>query len=154
LKWRRGSVGLLAGAIIMCAGAGAGAQQQSRVMPLEQVKQILEMTKDSWVAFRNYDGRQLYYLTHLVAWRCGIREVRYSENSDSLDQEWPLPPCNESMPNAVPQDAKVYERRPLASVSALAVQVVFDDGTMSPVRVYEPCEGAGEATCGYLKSER
>ena len=145
-------IGLFAGVFLFCPAAGA--QQQSRVMPVEQVKQILELTKDSWVAFRNYDGRQLYYLTHLVSWRCGISEVRYSENSDVLDKRWPLLPCNELMPNIVPEDAKVYETRPLGAISSLAVQLLFDDGTTSVVRIYEPCEGAGEATCGYLKSER
>ena len=27
-------------------------------MPLDQVKSILEATRDNWVAYRKYDGRQ------------------------------------------------------------------------------------------------
>lgn len=144
----------LAAAAVWLTPGPARADQQSRVMPLDQVKHILDATKDSWVAFRLYQGRQLYYLTHLVSWRCGIREIRYSENSGALDQTWPLPKCIKLLPNNIPDDAKVYERRKKGTVKTLAVQVTFDDGTQSPVRIYEPCEGAGEATCGYLKSER
>jgi hypothetical protein len=34
-------------------------------------------------------------------------------------------------------------------VTTLSVQVVYDDDTASPVYFYEPCEGAGDATCAY-----
>lgn len=133
----------------------AEAAQKSRVMPLDQVKSILEATKDNWVAYRIYDGRQYYYVTHLLSWRCGIKQVRYSENSDALDKTWPLPECNTLIPNNIPNDAKIHsERAKTGSIKTLAIQLEFDDGTTSPVRIYEPCEGVGEATCGYLKEER
>lgn len=133
----------------------AQAEQQSRVMPLEQVKSILEATKDSWVAYRIYEGRQYYYVTHLLSWRCGIKQVRYSENSDALDKSWPLPACNKLIPNNIPNDAKIHaEPGKPGSVKTVAIQLEFDDGTTTPVRIYEPCEGVGEATCGYLKEER
>jgi len=133
----------------------AAAEQQSRVMPLEQVKSILEATKDNWVAYRIYQGRQLYYVTHLVSWRCGIKQLRYSENSDALDKTWPLPECNKLIPNNIPEDAKIHSERAKSNgIKTLAIQLEFDDGTTSPVRIYEPCEGVGEATCGYLKEER
>ena len=137
------------------ASVPAKAEQQSRVMPLEQVKSILEATKDSWVAYRIYEGRQYYYVTHLLSWRCGIKQVRYSENSDALDKTWPLPECNKLIPNSIPNDAKIYAvRAKTGSIKTVTIQVEFDDGTTSPVRIYEPCEGVGEATCGYLKEER
>jgi len=133
----------------------AQAEQQSRVMPLEQVKSILDATKDSWIAFRLYDGRQYYYVTHLLSWRCGVRQVRYSENSDALDQFWPLPDCNKLLPNSIPDDAKIHSKPMKAgTVKILAIQLEYDDGSTSPVRIYEPCEGVGESTCGYLKQER
>ena len=136
-------------------GVPAQAEQQSRVMPLEQVKSILESTKDSWIAFRIYDGMQYYYVTHLLSWRCGIRQVRYSENSDALDKSWPLPDCNKLLPNNIPDDAKIHSKRmKVGTVKTLAIQLEYDDGSTSPVRIYEPCEGVGESTCGYLKEER
>ena len=139
----------------LLASVPAGAEQQSRVMPLEQVKSILEATKDSWVVYRIYEGRQYYYVTHLLSWRCGIRQVRYSENSDALDKTWPLPECNKLIPNNIPSDARIHSVRAKPdSIKTVAIQLEFEDGTTSPVRIYEPCEGVGEATCGYLKEER
>lgn len=133
----------------------AQAEQQSRVMPLEQVKSILESTKDSWIAFRIYQGRQYYYVTHLLSWRCGVKQLRYSENSEALDKTWPLPKCNKLLPNNIPDDAKIHSKRMKTNtVKTLAIQLEYDDGTTSPVRIYEPCEGVGESTCGYLKQER
>jgi hypothetical protein len=133
----------------------AQAEQQSRVMPLEQVKSILESTKDSWIAFRIYQGRQYYYVTHLLSWRCGVKQLRYSENSEALNKTWPLPKCNKLLPNNIPDDAKIHSKRMKTNtVKTLAIQLEYDDGTTSPVRIYEPCEGVGESTCGYLKHER
>lgn len=146
---------LAALAAILLLSVPAQAEQQSRVMPLEQVKSILEATKDNWIAFRIYQGRQYYYVTHLLSWRCGVRQLRYSENSDALDRTWPLPECNKLVPNNIPSDAKIHKKpgKP-GSVKTLAIQLEYEDGTTTPVRIYEPCEGVGEATCGYLKEER
>ncbi len=68
-------------AMTLLWNVAAQAKQQTRVMPLEQVKSILDSTKDSWIAFSMYDGRQYFYLTQLLSWRCRIRQVRYSENT-------------------------------------------------------------------------
>ncbi len=133
----------------------AQAEQQSRVMLLEQVKSILEATKGSWIAFRIYEGRQYYYVTHLLSWRCGVRQLRYSENSAALDKSWPLPKCNKLLPNNIPNDATIHNKpAKIGTVRTLAIQLEYDDGTTSPVRIYEPCEDVGDATCGYLKEER
>ncbi len=142
-------------AVPLLLGVPAKAAQQSRVMPLEQVKSIMEATKDSWIAFRIYDGRQYYYVTQILSWRCGIKQLRYSENSDALDQTWPLPACNKLLPNNIPDDAKIHSKRmKVGTVKTLAIQLEYDDGTTSPIRIYEPCEGVGESSCGYLKEER
>ena len=37
-------------------------------------REILEMTSGSWLSFRQFNGLMVYY-THLVSYRCGIREV-------------------------------------------------------------------------------
>lgn len=142
-------------AMPLLLGVPAKAEQQSRVMPLEQVKSIMEATKDSWIAFRIYDGRQYYYVTQILSWRCGIKQLRYSENSDALDQTWPLPECNKLLPNNIPDDAKIHSNRmKVGTVKSLTIQLEYDDGTTSPIRIYEPCEGVGESSCGYLKEER
>lgn len=102
-----------------------------------QEQQILLMTKDRWVGFRDYNGQQLIYFTHLEAWRCGISSVRYSVNSTALDQEWRLQPCDPDNPNAVTTD-KPYISLPLNSAQSISVQLTFSGGAVSEVETYAP----------------
>lgn len=95
-----------------------------------QEKQILGMTESSWVHFRDFNGRQLIYFTHLEVYRCGIVKVRYSINSDALDQEYSLQPCNPENPNAVTTD-RPYISLPLGTAKSISVEVTFEDGTKS-----------------------
>lgn len=97
-----------------------------------QEKQILTITRDNWIAFRDYEGRQLVYFTHLEAWRCGIAEVRYSINSDALDRTWALQPCDPKNPNAVTSKMP-YITLPLGTAQSVSVQLTFKDGSTSEV---------------------
>ena len=125
-----------------------GHAQQSRVLPLEQVKTILDATRDSWIAFRDFNGRQLIYFTQIISWHCGLKEIRYALNCTDLGERFPVPACNELLPNNIGSDDKIYLDMAPGSVSRLAVQLVFDDDSVSDVHIYQPCAGAGEATCG------
>src|SRR3954469_6379326 len=68
---------------------------------LAQGKQILEMTKGSWLSFRDYDGKVLLYFSHLLSYRPVIKEIRYSLNSEALDLTFKFKPS-----------AKMYEINP------------------------------------------
>ena len=148
--FNRNISGLLAVAVLaagLTGWANVAVSGQSKVMPLAQVKKIMDLTKDSWVAFRNFSGRQLIYFTHIVSWNCGIKAARYSLDSAALDQQFPLPACNEQMPNAIADGVKIHLQFKLASVSKIAVQLVFDDDSKSEVLVYQPCSDTGDTTC-------
>ena len=97
-----------------------------------QEKQILEMTKNSWVAFRDFNGKQLIYFTHLESWKCGILQVSYSINSDALDQIYALQPCDKANPNAVTTDTP-YITLPLGTAQSIAVQLIYEDGSTSDI---------------------
>jgi hypothetical protein len=113
-------------------------------------KQILPMTKASWVAFRNYDGRQLIYFTHLVVYRCGLSEIRYSIDSDTLDQRFETPPCDPQRPNEIPADHLPYLSLPLGSAKTIAVQPVYADGEAGEIVRFAPCDIADDGTCARL----
>lgn len=72
-------------AMVLCTGSAIA----QGLVGME--KQILPMTKENWIAFRNYDGKQLIYFTHLVVYRCGLSEIRYSFNSHALDSRLDMP---------------------------------------------------------------
>lgn len=129
--------------VLVVQPPGAGAQQ-SRVMPLKEVKNILELTNNSWIAFRDFNGRQLIYFSHIISWRCGVKELRYSLNGKALDRTFPLPDCDQLNPNSVKTD-NIYLSEKLNSVSTIAVQLLFDDGTESDIHIYQPCPGG--STC-------
>lgn len=105
-----------------------------------QEKRILEMTKNSWVAYRNYAGRQIIYFTHLEAWKCGITQVTYSINSEALDQIYELRPCDPNNPNAITTDTP-FITMPLGTSKTIAVQLTYEDGTKSEVVRMAPPEG-------------
>ena len=97
-----------------------------------EVKPILNATKGSWVAVREYDGKDLLYVTHLWSWRCGLSAVAISLNGEPM-QNWPLPPCHMDFaaPNAILEDDGLpYLSLRLGSVETITIQVVYDDLSM------------------------
>lgn len=108
-------------------------------MPPEQIKSILAMTKANWVSFRDWEGKQLIYFTHLEAWKCGIDKVLYGLNDAPVETEWQLEACNPKQPNTVTKD-KPYLTLPAGSVKQIRVQLMFPDGTTSSIEtfVYDP----------------
>ena len=138
--------------IFLSAGALAvPIAAEAQMPPPAQFKMMAEAAKAQWVAFRNWDGRQLIYFTIPVTYHCGLSEIRYSLNGNDLAERWPVPECNAQMPfNVDPQKDKLYLALDPGTVSAVSLQLVYADGSESAVRTYMPCEKAGEATCGVL----
>lgn len=137
---------LLAAAMLVAGLAGASAQGL-----LGQEKQILPMISDSWVAFRDYDGRQWIYFTTLVAYHCGLSEIRYSIDSDALDQRFPMPACDRQRPNAIdPAADPPYLTLRRGSARQVLVQIVFSDGDVSKAYRYAPCDNPGDSACAVL----
>lgn len=137
---------LFAAAVLTASLAGASAQGT-----LGQEKQILPMISDSWVAFRDYNGKQWIYFTTLVAYHCGLAEIRYSIDSDALDQHFPLPACDRQRPNAIdPSKNPPYVTLRRGSARQVMVQVVFSDGEVSPAHRYAPCDNPGDDACAVL----
>lgn len=107
-------------------------------IPTNQTKKILTMTQSSWIAFRDYNGQQLVYFTHLEAWKCGLKQVRYGLNGQPLDQVWPLDDCDLSQPNSIAKEHP-YLSFPLRSITSIDVELIYSDNTKSgPVRFNAP----------------
>jgi hypothetical protein len=128
--------------------ASSGVASTEGLLGME--KQILPMTTANWIAFRNFDGRQLIYFTHLAVYRCGLSEVRYSINSDTLDPRLDLPPCDPQRPNEIPSDYLPYLALALGTAQSLSVQVVYGDGEESEIVRFTPCDIADDGTCARL----
>ena len=58
------------------------------LLPQSLYQAMLDANKASiWVAFLNFNGQQLLYFTTIQTLHCRLKEIRYSINSDALDQE-------------------------------------------------------------------
>ncbi|MDA7947977.1 MAG: hypothetical protein MPJ78_10935 [Hyphomicrobiaceae bacterium] len=114
---------------ILLALSGSQAHSQGLI---GQEQKLLDLTRGSWAYFRNFNGRQLIYFTHLEVYRCGISQVRYSLNGDALDRDWKLQPCDPSNPNVVTTD-KVYISLPLNTAESISIRLTFKSGEESPL---------------------
>lgn len=94
-----------------------------------EVRPILNATKGNWIAVREFDGKDLVYVTHLWTWRCGLLEMRVGING-AAPEVWPLPDCHmdQPMPGVVlEQDGLPYRSFDLGSVRSIDVQITYDD---------------------------
>ncbi|MEM0947812.1 MAG: hypothetical protein AAGK37_10425 [Pseudomonadota bacterium] len=97
-----------------------------------EVKPILQATKASWIAVREWEGQDLIYFTQILSWRCGVDEILFAVNGGAA-QSFPAEPCYEdtAQPNAIKaEDVLPYAVAPLGSVQSVAVSLLFDDGTI------------------------
>ena len=97
-----------------------------------EVKPILTATKDNWAAVRNWEGQDLVYVTQLLAWRCGLWELRVGVNGQAATA-LPLEPCHSdtNAPNALVDIAGFppYIAYPENSVETVLIELIYDDGT-------------------------
>jgi hypothetical protein len=98
-------------------------------------KQILDQFWTSWIAFDASGNRGLVYFTHILSYRCAIKEVRYGLNGAALDKRIEMPACNEKDPYAIPENFNPYFKIGDA-VTSMQVQIVYADGSESAIREF------------------
>jgi uncharacterized caspase-like protein len=97
-------------------------------------RKILDMTATSWLSFREFNGLLVYY-THLMSYRCAIREVRIGIDSTMPDRVLKMPPCDMRDPHAIPHEAQSYLKLPNATKS-VSVELTYRDGSLSEVKTF------------------
>lgn len=97
-------------------------------------RKILDMTATSWLSFREFNGLLVYY-THLMSYRCAIREVRIGIDTSVPDKVLQMPPCNERDPVAIPSSAQPYVKLPPATKS-VSVELTYRDGSVSEIKSF------------------
>jgi len=97
-------------------------------------RKILDMTATSWLSFREFNGLLVYY-THLMSYRCAIREVRIGIDTSVPDQVLKMPPCDMKDPSAIPYDAKPYLKLS-PSNQFVSVELTYRDGSVSEIKSF------------------
>ncbi|MDP3075297.1 caspase family protein [Bradyrhizobium sp.] len=97
-------------------------------------RKILDMTATSWLSFREFNGLLVYY-THLMSYRCAIREVRVGIDSAVPDKVLKMPPCDPRDPSAIPHAAQPYLKLAPATKS-VSVELTYRDGSVSEIKSF------------------
>ncbi|WP_050420259.1 caspase family protein [Bradyrhizobium tropiciagri] len=97
-------------------------------------RKILDMTATSWLSFREFNGLLVYY-THLMSYRCAIREVRIGIDSAVPDKVLKMPPCNSRDPSAIPSDAQPYLKL-APQTKSVSVELTYRDGSVSEIKTF------------------
>lgn len=97
-------------------------------------RKILDMTATSWLSFREFNGLLVYY-THLMSYRCAIREVRVGIDSAVPDKVLKMPPCDPRDPSVIPHDAQPYLKL-APSTQSISVELTYRDGSVSEIKSF------------------
>lgn len=95
-------------------------------------KRALDMTKSSWLSFRDYDGKVLLYFTGLLSYRAAFEEIRYGVDVETPDRKLPFSPADPKNPYAVNTDDLLYLEVP-AGTKFATVQLRYKDGTTTEI---------------------
>ncbi len=98
-------------------------------------RKILDMTATSWLSFREFNGLLVYY-THLMSYRCAIREVRIGIDSSVPDKVLKMPPCDPRDPSAIPASATPYLKL-APTTQFISVELTYRDGSLSEIKTFK-----------------
>ncbi|MEM0970458.1 MAG: hypothetical protein AAGJ31_13975, partial [Verrucomicrobiota bacterium] len=99
---------------------------------LKGTKQILKLTENSWLSFRDYDGKVLLYFSHLLSHRGSFTDIAYGLNRETPDQTFDFPAWDKPGNALITQDVNIYLTVPDETTFA-TVQVSYKDGTKSEI---------------------
>jgi Caspase domain len=102
---------------------------------LRDQRKILDMTATSWLSFREFNGLLVYY-THLMSYRCAIREVRIGIDSAVPDKVLKMPPCDPRDPSAIPASATPYLKL-APTTQFVSVELTYRDGSVSEIKSFK-----------------
>ena len=97
-------------------------------------RKILDMTATSWLAFREFNGLLVYY-SHLMSYRCAIREVRVGIDTAVPDRLLKMPPCDVRDPSVIPHDSQPYLNL-APSTQFVSVELTYRDGSVSEIKSF------------------
>ncbi len=97
-------------------------------------RQILEMTSGNWLSFREFNGLMVYW-SHLISYRCAIREVKIGIDSTVPDRKLALPACDPNDPSSIPEKAVSYMKLP-AGTKLMSIELTYKDGSVSETKTF------------------
>jgi hypothetical protein len=81
-------------------------------------------------------SRLLVYYTHLMSYRCAIREVRIGIDTAVPDKVLKMPPCDPMDPSAIPSSAQPYMKL-APTTQFVSVELTYRDGSVSEIKSFQ-----------------
>src|SRR5437868_7178463 len=94
----------------------------------------LPQQSTSWLSFREFNGLLVYY-THLVSYRCAIREVRIGIDTAVPNQVLKMPGCDMRDPSAISAGMPLYMKLAPAT-QFISVELTYRDGSVSEIKSF------------------
>ncbi|MDX5593600.1 hypothetical protein [Pseudovibrio sp. SPO723] len=127
--------------------------QKATLPPLAVYKELAEGSQfTSWVTFQETADQQIIHFKPILLLHCRLKELRYSIDNKGLKERFPVPPCNSVAPFAMPSSTSLADTALVlapGTADAVAVQVIWQDGSASRVGYFEPCRDVGSVPCAY-----
>ncbi|SDQ90644.1 hypothetical protein [Pseudovibrio sp. Tun.PSC04-5.I4] len=144
-------------AVVFSASAsekeGFTGKRDDMIPPLEMFKTMAsDLEPEGWITFQALDGRQIIDFSPIMSLRCRLKEIKYSIDSKDLDKTMPVPACDPEYPFRLEAQGihKPYVIEfPGGTVQALAIQLMWEDGTSSEIGYFQPCRAVGAVPCAY-----
>ena len=94
---------------------------------IQATQNILELTRNSWISYRDWEGKLLAYFSHLMSYRGAISQIKYGIDRDLPDREYKFPPFDGPGTARVTSDVPIYIVIPKGT-KYMTVQVTYKDG--------------------------
>jgi hypothetical protein len=101
---------------------------------IREQRKMLDMTTTSWLSFRQFNGLLVYY-THLVSYRCAIREVRIGIDTAVPDKVLKIPGCDMRNPDSISAGMPLYMKLAPAT-QFVSVELTYRDGSVSEIKSF------------------
>jgi hypothetical protein len=141
-------------AVAACVLAGTCAYVEAQAFTdVGLAKKSLESTKESWIEFGvTKAGQQVIKLGYFAVYKCTVKAIKYSFDTRTVDKSFSLPKCDPNNPFQI-DNPETFLLPIKTVIKNFTVQLVYADGTMSPVRTYEPCSFEDGGSCTRLVKE-
>jgi hypothetical protein len=105
--------------------------------PRAEARRVLDQTTSQWVEIGPFKEGTTVNFIHLILCCTAIREIRYGLDRAEPDRVFPLPANATTYPVEFdPRQTKVSVDDAPATLRSVSVQIVYTDGSTSPVQVY------------------
>ena len=102
---------------------------------LSEHRRLIELTRTSWVSFRDFDGRTLAYFTGLLSYRGAIERIEYGVDHNLPEHEFEFPVWEAAGIAPIDETVKVFIEIP-KETRFITVRLTYKGGEYSDIQQF------------------